>query len=75
MPGPDIVQFAFGSQPPLFVRHALIGVHVIPLPEYPVLHAHETVPAPVDVHCAVEAQPPLLVAQALTPVHVFPLPV
>ena len=59
----------------MLIRHALIGVHVIPLPEYPVLHAQVTVPGPVDVHCAVVAQPPLLAAHALTPVHVFPLPV
>jgi hypothetical protein len=50
-------------------------VQVVPLPEYPVLQAHELVPGPVMVHVALVAHPPLLVEQLLTAVQVVPLPV
>ena len=75
VPGPELVQVALGSHPPLFVAHELIAAHVIPLPVYPGLHAQVTVSGPVDVHWAVAAHPPLLTAHPLIPMHVIPLPV
>jgi hypothetical protein len=74
VPGPVEVQVALVLQPPLLVRHELIGVQVVPLPEYPVLHVHTGV-LPFAVHLAVAAHPPLLTAQGPRPVQVVPLPV
>jgi hypothetical protein len=75
VPGPVSAQAAWASHPPLFVAQASTGVHVMPLPEYPVLQAQLTVFGPVEVQCAVVAHPPLFVAHPLIPVHVWPLPV
>ena len=75
VPAPVLVHVALVSQPPFDVAQLLIAVHVVPLPEYPVLHAQVTVPPVPDVHFAVVAQPPLFVAHPLIPVHVVPLPV
>ena len=75
VPGPEFVHVALGSQPPLFVRQALIAVHVEPFPEYPGSQVQVTLLGPVLVQLAVVAHPPLLVAQPLTPVHIWPLPV
>jgi hypothetical protein len=58
----------------LAVAQALMGVHVVPSPLYPVLQAQDAVPGPVGVQAAVAAQPPLAVAQASTPVQVLPSP-
>jgi hypothetical protein len=33
VPAPVLVHCAFMSQPPLFMAHALIGVHTLPSPE------------------------------------------
>jgi hypothetical protein len=33
VPGPVLVHVAFASHPPLFIKHALIVVHVRPSPE------------------------------------------
>jgi hypothetical protein len=49
-------------------------VHVTPVPEYPVLHAHVLVPGPDMVHVALTLQPPLLVRHGLISMHVIPLP-
>jgi len=59
----------------LAVRQALIGVHVLPSPEYPLVHAQVLVPAPVEVHWAAGSQPPLLMLHSLMPVQVVPFPV
>jgi len=75
VPGPVIAQVAFGSQPPLLVVHGFTGLHVLPSPAYPWLHAQLAVFGPVGVHCAVAAHPPLAVAHALMPVQLMPLPV
>jgi hypothetical protein len=74
VPGPLSAHVAFESQPPPLAQ-ASIGVQVVPSPVYPVLHAHETVLAPVEEQRAVVAHPPLFVAQPLIPVQVVPLPV
>ena len=74
VPGPVEVQVALRLQPPLLVRHELIGVQVVPLPEYPMLQVHTGV-LPLAVHLAVAAHPPLLTAQGPRPVQVVPLPV
>ena len=74
VPGPVLVQVAFAEQPPLLVRQELTGAQAVPVPEYPVLHAHVLVPGPVLVHVALGSQPPLLVAQELTAVQVVPVP-
>lgn len=74
VPGPELVQVAFGSHPPFLVAQELTAVQVIPLPVYPGLHAQVTVSAPVDVHCAVDAHPPFPTAHPLIPVQVIPLP-
>jgi hypothetical protein len=75
VPAPVLAQAALVSHPPLVVAQALIGVHTVPVPEYPVLQAHVLVPGPVDVQLAVAAHPPLLVAHDATPVQVVPSPV
>jgi hypothetical protein len=38
---PVDVHCAVGAHPPLFVAHALIPVHVVPVPVYPELQVHE----------------------------------
>src|SRR5579859_8124097 len=55
----------------------LTGVHVLPSPVNPGLHAHDAVPASVSVQVALAEQPPLFVEHGLvaTGVHVMPLPV
>jgi len=74
VPGPLLVHIAWASHPPLPVAHELIGMQVVPSPEYPVLHAHVFVLAPVLVHLAVAAHPPLFVAHDWMPVQTMPLP-
>ena len=61
-----LVHFESVPHPPLAVRQLLIAVHVVPLPKYPVLHAHEFMFDPVSVHVAWMSQPPLLVKQLFT---------
>jgi hypothetical protein len=58
----------------LFVRQGLIAVHVVPVPEKPVLHAQLFVPGPVDVQVAFTSQPPLFARHELIAVHVVPDP-
>ena len=65
VPGPVIMHVAFGSQPPLAVRHALIAAQTVPLPAKPPLQAHEFVPGPVLVQRALGSQPPLFERQLL----------
>ena len=74
VPGPVDVQVALVLQPPLLVRHELIPVHVMPVPEKPVLHEQLFVPGPVDVQVAFTSQPPLLARHELTAVQVLPDP-
>ena len=74
VPGPVDVQVALGLQPPLLVRHELIGVQVAPLPEKPVLHAQLFVPGPVDMQFAFTSQRPLFVRHELIAVQVVPEP-
>ena len=74
VPGPVLVQVALEEQPPLFVRHELMAVHVMPVPENPLLHAQLLVPGPVIVQVALAAQPPLPVRHELTGVQTVPLP-
>ena len=74
LPGPVLAQVAFGSQPPWLTLHESMAVQTVPLPEYPVLHAHVLVSAPVDVHLAFGSQPPLLTLQLSIAVHVLPFP-
>jgi len=52
VPGPVLLQVAFGSHPPFCVRHELIGLQTVPVPEYPALHVHVLVPGPVEAHVA-----------------------
>ena len=56
----------FWLQPPLLVAQLLIGVHVVPEPEYPVLHVHVLILDPVSVHVAFMSHPPLLDLQLFT---------
>ncbi len=65
---------AVAAQPPLLVRQRLIAVHVVPVPEKPVLHAQPFVPGPVDVQFAFTSQPPLLVRHELIAAQVVPDP-
>jgi hypothetical protein len=51
------------------------GVQIVPLPVYPLLHAHVFVAGPVLVHCAFGSHPPLFVLHELTGVQVIPSPV
>jgi hypothetical protein len=74
VPGPVIAHVAPVGQPPLFVWQGLIAVHVVPVPEKPVLHAQLFVPGPVDVQFAFTSQPPLFVRHELIAVHVVPDP-
>ena len=75
VPGPVLVQLAFGSHPPLVMRHALIGAQVVPSPLYPSWQAQDAVPASVTEHAAAGAHPPLFTTQAPTvATHVVPLP-
>jgi hypothetical protein len=72
--GPVLVQAAFASQPPLFTAQLFTGVHDLPLPLYPALHAHVLVPGPVLAQEAFRSQPPLSVAHESMGVHTTPLP-
>ena len=74
VPGPVLVHAALGSHPPWLVAQLLTAAHAVPVPVYPVLHAHVFVPGPVLVHVALASQPPLAVAQLLIGLHVLPLP-
>jgi hypothetical protein len=56
------------------VVQELTGRHTLPLPEYPVLQAHELVPGPVDVHDAFVSHPPPFTLQLLTAAHCLPFP-
>jgi hypothetical protein len=62
------------GQLPLLVRHRLMAVQTSPVPEYPVVHVHVLVAAPVETHVAFVSHPPLSTRQLLTPVQVVPLP-
>jgi hypothetical protein len=50
------------------------AVHVAPFPEYPLLHAHVLVAAPVDVQVACASQPPWLIRHEFDSVHAMPVP-
>lgn len=73
-PSPALVHVAFMGHPPLFVAHGLAGMHVVPLPTYPAVHAQLTPPSPALAHVALGLHPPLFVVHGLTAVHVWPVP-
>jgi hypothetical protein len=70
-----LVQAVRGSQPPLFVWHSSMSVHVRPSPVKPVAHGPQVRDPGVFVHFASGSQPPLLVAHSSTSAQpVSPLP-
>jgi hypothetical protein len=74
VPGPVLLQVAVGAHPPLLKRHEFMAAQAVPVPEYPVLHAHVLVPGPVDVQTACTSHPPPLTLQLSIALQTFPLP-
>ena len=64
--GPVNMQVESVPHPPLAVKQLLIGVHTVPLPVYPELHAQVLTFEPVNVHVACVSHPPLLDKQLFT---------
>jgi hypothetical protein len=58
----------------LFAKHTLMGAHIVPVPEYPVLHVQVFVPGPVLAHVACESHPPMPAVQLSMGAQVVPLP-
>jgi len=78
VPGPVLVQVAFGSQPPWLMVHESTAAQDAPVPEYPVLQVHVLVPGPVEAQVAFVSQPPWLtvhesMAAQDTPVPEYPV--
>lgn len=63
-----LVQAAFASQPPLFVRHSLMSVQVTPSPVKPWLQVHVRLPG-VFAQAALAEQPPFAVAHSSMSTH------
>jgi hypothetical protein len=74
VPGPVLVQMAFGSQPPWPMLHESTAVQVVPVPAYPVWQAHVFVAGPVLVHAALASQPPLFTKQLSIGAQLRPAP-
>ena len=73
---PTGIHFVSGSQPPLFSVHALICLHVVPLPSNPAGHGpHARWSLPKLIQVTSGEQPPLLVLHGFMGTHpVVPLP-
>jgi hypothetical protein len=65
VPGPVLVQLAFGSQLPWLVAQELAGEQIVPSPMYPDLHVH-TGSTPFALQVAFGSQPPWLTVQGST---------
>jgi hypothetical protein len=71
VPGPVMVQVAFGSQLPWSVAQELAGAQIVPSPMYPELHVH-IARGPFAAHDAFGSQPPWLTVQGLTDASAAP---
>ena len=74
VPGPVLVQVAFGSQPPWLILHESTAAQDAPVPEYPVLQVQVLVPGPVDAQVAFGSQPPRLTLHESIAAQVVPFP-